>query len=128
MDNDRRIRTGERAEAWARRFLEARGLTLVESNFRCREGELDLVMLDGAELVIIEVRYRTTGALVSPELTVSAMKRRRLLRAAARYLQLHPGFGNHSVRFDVLGLSGEPDRPHCEWIRCAFTTDDVTCS
>ncbi|GMW06951.1 MAG: YraN family protein [Gammaproteobacteria bacterium] len=124
---DQRHRTGAHAEAWAQRFLEAHGLVLVERNFRCRDGELDLVMLDGRELVIVEVRCRTSDALVRPEITVSATKRRRLLRAAARYLQLHPAFADHAVRFDVLGLTGQPDRPHCEWIRCAFTTDDVGC-
>lgn len=107
------------------RFLEASGLVLVERNFRCRAGELDLVMMHGRELVIVEVRYRTSGALVDPALTVCAGKRRRLLRAAAHYLQRQRHLADHPVRFDMVALTGSLDRPVCEWIRCAFTTNDV---
>jgi putative endonuclease len=118
-------RTGARAEQLAQRWLESRGLRLVARNFRCRAGELDLVMLEGRELVVIEVRYRATDRLVHPALTVSALKRRRLLQAAARFLQLQECYAGYPVRFDVLALIGPFDGLRCEWISRAFTADDV---
>ncbi len=119
------VATGARAEQAALRFLERQGLALVTRNFRCRMGELDLVMLDGGELVIVEVRYRASRAPVDPAVTVTATKRRRLLRAASRFLQVRPDFRDHAMRFDVLALSGALDAVRCDWIRGAFTTDDV---
>ncbi len=119
------VRTGARAEDVALRFLESRGLRPIERNFRCRAGELDLVMLEKEELVIVEVRYRATDDPVDPVFTVSARKRRRVLRAAARFLQLRQEFADHPLRFDVLAMTGPLDRPRCEWIRCAFTADDT---
>jgi putative endonuclease len=119
------LQTGARAERAALRFLEAQGLRLVTCNFRCRMGELDLVMLDGRQLVVVEVRYRARPGLVDPAVTVTATKRQRLLRAASRFLQFRPDFSDHALRFDVLALSGPLEDVRCDWIRSAFTTDDV---
>lgn len=119
------LQTGARAERAAQRFLEAQGLHLVTCNFRCRMGELDLVMLDGRQLVVVEVRYRARLGLVDPAVTVTATKRQRLLRAASLFLQFRPDFSNHALRFDVLALSGPLEDVRCDWIRGAFTTDDV---
>lgn len=117
--------TGAQAEAMAACFLEARGLHAVERNFRCRAGEIDLIMRDGAVLVFVEVRFRTRPTPVGPALSVSATKQRRLLRAAALFLQGHRKYRGHGVRFDVLAMTGPLDQPRYEWIRCAFSADDV---
>lgn len=117
--------TGGRAEAMAARFLEARGLHAIERNFRCRAGEIDLVMRDGAELVFVEVRFRTHPTPVGPALSVSTTKQRRLLRAAALFLQTRREYRGHGVRFDVLAMTGPLEQPRYEWIRCAFSADDV---
>lgn len=119
------IATGGRAEELAQRFLEARGLELVARNFRCRAGEIDIVMLDGAELVFVEVRYRASGAMVGPAVSISRAKCRRLLLAAAFFLQARRQFAGRAARFDVLAMSGPLEAPACDWIRCAFTADDV---
>ncbi len=119
------IATGARAEAMAEHFLDTRGLSTVARNFRCRAGEIDLVMLDGVELVFVEVRYRARVTPVSPALSVSPTKQRRLLRAASVFLQARREFARHAVRFDVLAMTGSLERPDCEWIRCAFTADDA---
>lgn len=116
---------GARAENVALRFLDNHGLQLVTRNFRCRAGELDLVMLDGGTLVLVEVRYRARPDPVHPCVTVTATKRRRLLRAAQWFLASHARFRNHPVRFDVMALSGALDTPACEWFRGAFDADDV---
>lgn len=118
-------RTGAQAESAARHFLERRGLRIVAQNWRWRGGEIDLVALDGATLAIVEVRYRERAGLVEPAVTVTAAKRRRLLATAARFVQDHPAFGDHAMRFDVMALSGPLDGPRCEWIRDAFDACDA---
>ncbi|MBW7930149.1 MAG: YraN family protein [Gammaproteobacteria bacterium] len=118
--------TGARAEDAALRFLVARGLRLVARNFRCGGGEIDLVMLEGQTLVVVEVRYRCNQRLVDPALTVTAAKRRRLLHAAASFLQRHPAHAARALRFDVMALSGGPDAPACRWIRRAFDGNDTS--
>jgi putative endonuclease len=117
-------RTGAQAEAAALRWLEARGLRVVALNYRCRAGELDIVALDGPTLAIVEVRYRERAGLVDPAVTVTAAKRRRLLVAAARFLQDHPALREHAVRFDVMALTGPLAAPRCDWIRGAFDASD----
>lgn len=99
----------------------------MERNFRCRAGELDLIMLDDQELVIVEVRYRASATLVDPALTVSHPKRRRILRAAAGYLQRRPRFADCAVRLDVVALTGllEEGRCACRWYRAAFATEEA---
>lgn len=117
--------TGARAEEAALRYLRDRGLRPVARNFRCRAGELDLVMLDGDSLVVIEVRYWRSNAWVDPAVTITATKRRRLLQAASRFLQARPAFAEHPLRFDVLALSGDLAGPACDWIRDAFDSGDA---
>jgi putative endonuclease len=119
------VRVGARAEEAARRFLEARGLVVLACNYRCRMGELDLVLLDEAAVVVAEVRYRARPDPVAPAASVTFRKRRRLARAAAHFLQRHARFRDHAVRFDVLALTGPLDDPRCEWLRGAFTLDDA---
>jgi putative endonuclease len=116
---------GHRAEHYARSFLEHQGLTTVATNYRCRVGELDLVMESDEELVIIEVRYRARPDPVDPELTVTARKRQRLLRAAAHFLQHHPQFRDYGVRLDVLAVSGPETALQVRWFRNAFTADEL---
>lgn len=116
--------TGHRAEDAALRYLKARRLELVARNFRCRGGEIDLIMLDGATLVIVEVRYRCRADDIDPAATITARKRRHLLLAAEHFLQRHANFADHALRFDVMALSGAPDAPSCRWIRGAFDSND----
>ncbi len=118
-------RTGDLAETAGLLFLEQHGLRLVERNYRCRCGEIDLIMMDGGDLVMVEVRYRASAALVDPALTVTRPKRRRLAQAAQRYLQDQPRFADGGLRFDVLAISGPLESPCCKWFRGAFSTDDL---
>ncbi|WP_041432826.1 YraN family protein [Thiobacillus denitrificans] len=109
---------GQSGESRAASFLQAHGLRLVTRNWRCRFGEIDLVMHDGAVLVFVEVRVRSRADFGGAAASVTTAKQKRLLAAARQYLAnlktLPP------CRFDVVALSGgmEP-----EWIRNAF--DDV---
>jgi putative endonuclease len=113
-----RVAQGTVAEDLALHYLEARGLSLVTRNFRCRVGELDLIMRDGEQLVFVEVRSRRHSRYGTPAESITRTKQQRLLRAAALYLQrqrLDP-----PCRFDVVAILQTGDEPRIEWIRDAF--------
>jgi putative endonuclease len=113
-----RVAQGTAAEDLALRYLEARGLTLVTRNFRCRTGELDLIMRDGEQLVFVEVRSRRHTRYGTPAESVTRTKQQRLLRAAAFYLQRQRL--NPPCRFDVVAILQAESEPQVEWIRDAF--------
>lgn len=96
---------GARGEALAARWYEARGYTVVSRNWRCRDGEIDLVLAHGRTLVFSEVKTRSSGAYGSPAEAVTRTKQLRLRRLAMRWLDEHdvrPG----SMRFDVACVVG----------------------
>jgi len=109
---------GQSAESRAEAFLKTRGLKLVARNWRCRFGEIDLVMLDGATLVFIEVRLRSRSDFGGAAASVTPAKQKKLLAAARQYLATLKTLP--SCRFDVVALSGDTAP---EWIRNAF--DDM---
>jgi putative endonuclease len=102
MNLDRK-RLGERGEDAAAAFLERVGISVVERNWRCPAGEIDIVALDGEEIVLVEVKTRRTVAKGTPEEAVTPAKRRRYARLAAAYVQA-AGISDVSVRFDVITL------------------------
>jgi putative endonuclease len=111
----RPARVGDDKERLACTYLERRGLRLLERNYRCRRGEIDLVMRDTDTLVFVEVRFRTSSRFGTPAETVDSHKQRRLASAAAHYLQRHPT--NLPCRFDVVAVNGANS---IDWIRSAF--------
>lgn len=113
---------GQDGETLACDHLEQQGLRLVRRNYRCKMGELDLIMRDGDALVFVEVRSRRAGGYGSAAESVTARKRRRLIRAAAHYLQRYRI--DTPCRFDVIGLTRRQDDSwHIEWLRDAFRAD-----
>ena len=115
--------SGAEAEFVARRYLEAKGLEFVAANYRCRYGELDLVMRDRACLVFVEVRARRSARAGSPEATLTARKRRCLTRAARCFIGENPNFGGMMLRFDVVGILTGGPRAGIRWIRNALQFD-----
>ena len=115
------LAVGGDREREALAHLAAAGLTLVHRNFRCRVGEIDLVMLDRDCLVFVEVRYRARNRFTSAATSVDAAKQRKLTRAAALFLAHHPQFSNGPVRFDVVGFDAiNENECRLQWIRDAF--------
>ena len=116
-------RLGERGEDAAAAYLERAGVTVVARNWRCPQGEIDIVGLDGETVVLCEVKTRRTPAKGSPEESITAAKRRRYSRLAEAYLQ-EAGLSDVSVRFDVIGLLviGE-DRALLRHHRGAFVSE-----
>lgn len=111
---------GARAEAAACDYLQGHGLQLLERNYRCRQGEIDLIMCDGDCTVFIEVRYRRNSRFCSSAESVDPRKQQKLINAAAHYLQRHPRLMQRPARFDVIAMSRQADSPHIEWIQDAF--------
>jgi len=109
------LQAGEAAEALACRYLEQQGLVLIERNYRCRVGEVDLIMRDGDCLVFVEVRSRHHSRYGTPAETVTRTKQRRLCRAASHFLLTH--HCNAPCRFDVIAIL---QQQQLEWIRDAF--------
>jgi putative endonuclease len=112
---------GARAEQLALQYLQGRGLTIVERNYRRRLGEIDLVALDHGVLVIAEVRTRSSEAFGGAAASVDGRKQRRIIRAAAQLLQQHRDYAALPVRFDVLIITGAASTaPEIQWLRHAF--------
>lgn len=98
---------GRHGEDAAARLLTSEGLTLVARNWRCGEGELDLVAVDGADLVIVEVKTRSSELYGHPLEAVDGRKRRRLLRLAVAWAAEHPGLaGGRRLRVDAIAVTG----------------------
>lgn len=93
-------RAGERLAAVQ---LESQGYRIVETNFRCRYGEIDLIVEDDYTLVFVEVKLRRGTAFGSPEEAVDARKQHRLLQVAAYYIALHE-CSERSWRIDVVAI------------------------
>ena len=110
-------REGARAEDLCADLLRAAGLKLVERNWRCRHGEIDLIAEEEeGTLVFAEVRMRGgPGAFGGAAESVTAAKRARLIAAARLYLTRRP---DAACRFDVFLVDGTPR--HVQWIRNAF--------
>lgn len=106
---------GARAEALAAAYLERQGLRVVDRNYRCRQGEIDLVCRDGATLVFVEVRLRRSAGFGGAAESITCRKQRRIVLAAQHYLAglstLPP------CRFDAVLQNGS----EIEWVRDAFT-------
>ncbi len=114
-----RRQKGIDAESYAKKYLIKQGLTWLESNYRCRVGEIDLVMQDSVGvLVFVEVRLRTSSAFGGAAFSVTRQKQTKLMKTASHYLMTHANQGEAGVRFDVLALDGNP--PRVTWIKCAF--------
>ena len=98
---------GLKGEQIATRFLKRKGFKVLETNFQCRFGEIDLIARDKSCLVFCEVRTRGAGALVPPLESVTYAKQQKLIKTARFYLQLHQL--DTEARFDVVAVTAEPD-------------------
>lgn len=115
-----RTARGQWAEQLAQKHLEARGLKVLERNYRCPRGEIDLVLREGKTLIFVEVRYRARSEFGTAAESVDPRKRARILRCAQHYLQSHANARDAVCRFDVVLVQGVADTPGIEWIPNAF--------
>jgi putative endonuclease len=113
------LKQGEMAESVAATFLLAKGLTLLERNFRCKHGEIDLIMLQGSTVVFIEVRLRTSALFGGAAMSINAAKQDKLRRTAEYYLQSNSIYSNSTCRFDAI-LMQDLNVETLEWLQNAF--------
>lgn len=114
---------GALIEQQAQQWLILQGLTFIESNYPCRLGEIDLIMLDRQQLVFIEVRYRQRSHFGSAAESVNWRKQQKLLKTATHYLAHRRQYSKLACRFDVLAVQpgNGNDGLYWNWIRNAFT-------
>jgi len=112
--------TGEIAEQDACRYLQQQGLKLVETNYRCKFGEIDIIMQEKQVLVFIEVRYRKHNQYGSGAESITNSKQRKLIRTANWYLQQNPKSNQYACRFDVISMSAGTTNSKIDWIKDAI--------
>ena len=105
------VAVGRAAEARACEYLRQQGLSLVEKNYQCRSGEIDLIMRDADTLVFVEVRFRRSALFGGAIASVGPSKQQRLWRTASTYLCRFPK--PPACRFDLVAIEGDDLR----WIR-----------
>jgi len=121
VSSPKHLESGQQAERLALEMLESKGLTLHTRNYRCPQGELDLVLMDGAgTLVVVEVRYRQDASRGSAAETVGASKQRKLTLATQHLLSRQPELKRRPLRFDVVAVTGSEGPAAVEWIQDAF--------
>lgn len=103
-ENKRNI--GECYEKVAAVYLQKQGYEILQYNFRCRSGEIDIIAMQGGYLVFVEVKYRKNNRMGEPLESVSLQKQKKISRAALYYIQ-QKGLVEMPVRFDVVGILGE---------------------
>lgn len=112
------------------RYLQAQGLHLLERNYRCKLGEIDLVMRDAGSMVFVEVRYRRNNRFGSGAESVNRHKQAKLIATALHYLQSNKAAAKSPARFDVISVSLQGIAEHrqdspgdtagIQWIKNAF--------
>lgn len=117
---DRR-EAGREGEDAALAYLKRAGLKLIARNYRCKAGEIDLVMLDGRTLVLVEVRFRSSLAYGGPAASVTWRKQRRLIIAARHLFMTRADLRRFPARFDVIAITPGFDGPEIRWVKSAFS-------
>lgn len=107
---------GAAAERLACLYLKERGLRLLDVNVACMQGEIDLVMVDGAVLVFVEVRWRKTLAYGGALASITPRKLARLHTACEMFLQHNPKWRDSPCRIDAVLLQGDLSQPEIIWL------------
>lgn len=120
--NQTKTNAGAAIETAAAAWLQQQGLICIERNFRCKGGEIDLIMRDRNALVFVEVRLRNRDDFGSAAESVTTAKQRRVVHAAQYYLATRTGHRDEACRFDVLAAKHTDGIIVWEWVQDAFYT------
>lgn len=118
----RRLAPGPAGEQIACEHLQAQGYRILDRNFRCRSGEVDIVARQGEATVFVEVKERSGGSHGGAHEAVTFGKRRRVIRAARLYAAAR-GLTETPIRFDVVSIDWEEERPRIRHDRGAFDSE-----
>lgn len=113
---------GAKFERSTESHLNANGLRTLCRNYRCRSGEIDLIMADGEFVVFVEVRYRNNNRFGDPLESITAAKQKRIIRTATHFLSATPELLDRPCRFDAVGVSCVGRQVEFDWIKDAFST------
>jgi len=119
MKGDGRIRTGKAGEDMAAAYLQKAGYDIVERNYRCPFGEIDIIAKEGNTVVFVEVKSRKSESFGDPQMAVGLLKQRKLSLVSLCYLKDRRIFPCNA-RFDVVAVKMLPSGDHIELIRNAF--------
>ena len=111
---------GHWAEDLAKKYLMSAGTKFVLQNYRCRRGEIDIIVSDNDTLVFVEVRYRSQDTHGSALESIDKKKQRKIIATANHYLQSNKPGKDLACRFDAVVISGEQGSHCIEWVRDAF--------
>ncbi|MDH3451661.1 MAG: YraN family protein [Gammaproteobacteria bacterium] len=115
---------GTRAEAAAQAHLQRHGLVLLENNYRCRWGEIDLIMRHADAIVFVEVRYRSHARFGGALASIDKLKQKKLVRTARHYLQ-HSASPDAAARIDVVSCApGDGGRLEISWLANAIEVSE----
>jgi len=114
------IITGQLAENLSGQFLQQQGASILERNYRCNVGELDIIAKHNDSIVFVEVRFRKNIAFGNPLETITLSKQKKLIKAASYYLQRNKNFAKKPCRFDVIAVTIQQNEYQFEWIQHAF--------
>jgi putative endonuclease len=115
---------GKRAEEAACAFLETQGLQLIESNYRTRHGEIDLIMRDQDDIVFIEVRSRARIDYGTALESITTNKIKKIVKAATHFLQVRRCLYKVTSRFDFIIIQPNAGKMQLEWIKNAFWVEN----
>src|SRR5580700_1818748 len=124
MDSYNTQQLGELAEQKASIYLQAQGFRLLEQNYHCRYGEIDLIMRDQDDIVFIEVRSRSRSDYGNAAETVNHNKQKKLIKAATLFLQKKEWLYKVNSRFDVVAIQLVAGKWQLEWIKNAFSANN----
>lgn len=116
--NNQADKLGQQGEDLALHFLEHKGLTLIQRNYRSRFGEIDLVMQDNEYTVFVEVRFRSSNDFGGALSSVDRRKQSKLIKCAQQYITNEPS--HRDFRFDVIAISPTSSEHEIQWITNAF--------
>ncbi|PJD93395.1 MAG: YraN family protein [Legionella sp.] len=114
--------TGVAAEGKALAYLKEQGLLLIARNYRCRWGEIDLIMQDKEYWVMVEVRARTGFGFGGGLASITAAKKNKIIKTASHFLAAEAKRNQKAVRFDVISIDGPAGA--LLWVRDAFRVGD----
>ena len=108
--------TGQKYEERAAAYLKEKGFIILERNFRCRQGEADIIGLYNRCLVFVEVKYRKNTSLGTPEEAVGIAKQLKICMVSDYYRFTHPLYADKQVRYDVIAICAD----EITWYQNAF--------
>ena len=107
---------GEEKEGIAKQYLETKGLIVLKMNYRCRQGEIDIVARENECLIFAEVKYRSTTRCGRAAEAVTVQKQRKICRVSDVYRYQHRIPEEQTIRYDVVAIDGE----NIHWYQNAF--------